>query len=601
MRWNNIWSRIAWQQHVKRGLIMGVIVAALTSFMYTAGWLERVEMRLFDMRFVAKFLLTTVKEEIEEEVVVVAIDERSIDAVGSWPWSWRDQARLIEALTLADSQVIGLNVLHGDPATDDQWNERLSRAIGQHGRVVLAAASTQSGVVFPNHMVAAQAYDIGLIDIEADRDGVARRIVTKDRMFRPDPFAFVVAKAAGVVLDESIQNEPFYINYGQPIDNVHLKVDRMIQTLSAVDVMDGAMNEYLRNKIVLVGTATPGIPDLHATPLMASVPGVYLHAFAVQSLLKDNTIARTSPAFVLVAIWIIGLLGAIVAYGVRPWAILVATLFGLLGTSFFAVQQFIKENILVDVAPLFVTYIGVCVGGFIQAYASAERERRQTRALFRRYVATEVADQLLHNHATMESGKKAEVTVLFADIRGFTSFVESVSPERAVQVLDRYLQIMAEAVLAHGGTLDKYIGDAVMALFGAPLPRKDHVEAAIAAARTIQCDVAALSEKLNLPLQVGIGIHSGEVIVGSIGADQRREYTAIGDVVNVASRLEELAGPGETMISEQTYSLWQDAPSLQPAEHALRGKQATLKLYRCVFFHEHEDDHNEQAQAGGTA
>ncbi|NLN26919.1 MAG: adenylate/guanylate cyclase domain-containing protein, partial [Firmicutes bacterium] len=202
--------------------------------------------------------------------------------------------------------------------------------------------------------------------------------------------------------------------------------------------------------------------------------------------------------------------------------------------------------------------------------------------LFRRYVAPEVVDRLLQGGTDVEAGRRMEVTILFADVRGFTAFAEQASPEDVVRCLDKYLQVMADSILAHGGMLDKYVGDSVMAVFGAPLPRPDHAQAALAAALDIRRRVAAIGEHEDHPgaaLEVGIGIHSGEAVVGSIGSPLRREFTAIGDAVNVASRLEEAAGPGEILISETAAQAAGIELEGAAVEYRLRGRSDPVKAF----------------------
>jgi adenylate cyclase len=176
------------------------------------------------------------------------------------------------------------------------------------------------------------------------------------------------------------------------------------------------------------------------------------------------------------------------------------------------------------------------------------------RRLFERMVAPAVIDQLNPDSLQL-GGNRKEITTLFADIRGFTHFSESLSPEDLVKVLNRYLAVSAEAVLKEEGTIDKFLGDALMAWFNAPIPQTDHTLRAVRAALGIRDAVNALHHELppEYHLQFGAGIHMGDAVLGLIGTEKRLDYTAIGDSVNTAKRIQENAGPGQILISQSAY------------------------------------------------
>lgn len=199
-----------------------------------------------------------------------------------------------------------------------------------------------------------------------------------------------------------------------------------------------------------------------------------------------------------------------------------------------------------------------------------EVQERFIRETFQRYVSPTVVQRLLEDSTSLRlGGQRQEVTILFADLRGFTSFSERCSPEELVEALNRYLAIGAEAVLAEEGTLDKFIGDAVMAVFNAPLPQPDHPLRAIRAA--LRMEEATRTYHRSTPsalrLRFGMGIAVGEAVVGNIGTSQQLNYTAIGACVNLAKRLEECAGPGQILISHEVYHRvreWVEARPLPP-------------------------------------
>lgn len=569
-------------EHLRAGLVVGLLIGLIVSGIYWFGWLERTELQLLDLRFTVRFLRDGLDVE-QGPIVVVAIDERSLNAVGRWPWPWREQARLIDALTDAGVRAIGLDTFHTEVDADDEGLAEFASALRRSGRVVLAAAGNAQVPHYPVEPLVQAAAGVGLTDVVLDRDGVIRRLDTRRRFSQPEPFAFVLARVAGAAPDPVWSEQPFLINYRPVSAGARLAVDRLYETVSAIDVMNGIIREPLHGKVAIVGLTAHGFQDRHTTPLLASVPGAYLHAFALRSLLVDDYINLSQPWVAYVLLWVVALVGSTAAFTLRPWVLTAAAFLAFSGSVWTAFAAFVSRGLWVPLTPLIAAGALVFVSGLVYAHSVVDRDTRRIRSLFRRYVPPEVVDRLLQDAGSVEAGKRATVTVLFADIRGFTSFAEQVTPEEAVATLDRYLQVMADAILRHGGTLDKYIGDAVMAIFGAPLARADHAEAAVRTALQLRREVAALGENIGQDgerLLIGIGVHSGEAVVGSIGASNRREYTAIGDVVNVASRLEEAAAPGEILLSKETLTAWGAEPPSESIRLAIRGRKDPIVVYR---------------------
>ncbi|MBI5303267.1 MAG: GAF domain-containing protein [Chloroflexi bacterium] len=213
-----------------------------------------------------------------------------------------------------------------------------------------------------------------------------------------------------------------------------------------------------------------------------------------------------------------------------------------------------------------------------------QRRLEATRDMFRRYVAPAVVDRLPNNPDQLKlGGKRQTLTILFADIRGFTRFSEPLAPEQLVDVLNEYLSVAADAILREEGTLDKFMGDAVMAVFNAPLPQQDHALRAARAALAMQRAVTALHTRLPaaLRLQYGIGIHTGDAVVGNVGTQQQMNFTAIGDAVNVAKRLQENAHGGQILLSKQTYTQIGDrARARKLAALRVKGRAAVVEAWR---------------------
>ena len=216
-----------------------------------------------------------------------------------------------------------------------------------------------------------------------------------------------------------------------------------------------------------------------------------------------------------------------------------------------------------------------------------QEEKKQVTRLFGRYVAAQVVEEILSvgEQNLKLGGHRREITVLFVDIRQFTRIVELLGPEEIVELLNHFFEIVTRCIFENQGTIDKFIGDAVMAFFNAPLPLEDHAKRAVQAARQIMLEIAELRkvarEKWRIELQPGIGINIGEAVVGNIGTENRMDYTAIGDTVNLAQRLESIAGPGEVLISEEVYRYVQGKfPTVPLGKKSIKGKERPVMVYK---------------------
>lgn len=532
-------------------------------------------------------------EDPGPNIVIVAMDEKSIQKLGPLPWPRTIHARLLDKL--ASAKVVGIDVLFDAP-TSPEKDQALAEAIADHTRVVLASMFrfeqspsgewTQSLAV-PVDELSEKSAGIGFINIPADKGNTVRRVTVIDtNTFGPQKplpsFSLAVAMAAtgGSIADLRI--EPNGLRAGPltvPVDsNNQARIDffgpaRTFPTVSYADVLDGNISpSFFKDKIVLVGLYTPTVKeDYYENPYTRNnlilsgrlpVPGVEIHASAIKSYLEGRFF-KAAPAWVnlgwLVFVWLLA--AAATAKG-SPWKRLLMALalcFLVLAAAYGVWYKFhYWIHAAAPAAMVMAAYLGTTVQGFIQT----ELERQRTRAMFSRYVPPEVVDEIMSGNQKVElGGEKREITVMFADIRGFTAYSEHNDPAQVISRLNEYLTAITSCILEHGGTLDKYLGDGVMAFFGAPVRREDHVERAIKSAVAIQEQVEKLNRKWTglgaPPLLVALGINSGPAVVGNVGSPERMEYTAIGEDVNLASRMEALSKVFRTLIvvSERSYCL----------------------------------------------
>jgi adenylate cyclase len=349
--------------------------------------------------------------------------------------------------------------------------------------------------------------------------------------------------------------------------------------------------DVFRDAVVMVGVTAAGLHDIFVTSFGGGgkMPGSQIHAAVVDQLLS-NRFRQPAPAGIAaLAVAGAGALSALafVFLRARSAALAIALVVGALVAA--SVSAFERGHWLPLASPLLAAATAG-VSGLAYRYLAEGREKRAVKRLFSRYLSRDVYEQVLANPALAElGGKRREMSVLFSDIRGFTAITERGEPEALVTQLNEYFSRMVEIVFAHRGTLDKFVGDMVMALFGAPLDDPDHAEAAVKAALAMVDELARLNQKWAAEgrpqLGIGIGINSGDMIAGNIGSESVRSYTVIGDNVNLAARLESLNKDYATsiIISEHTAHRLPPGYDLRPlGEVVVKGKSVAVAIFEVV-------------------
>jgi adenylate cyclase len=362
---------------------------------------------------------------------------------------------------------------------------------------------------------------------------------------------------------------------------------------SITDIIKGRLPaEKFRNKIVIVGATAVGIFDLRVTPFGATYPGVEIHATVIDNILHQNFLQYSSLIrFIdILAIIAFGLIIGLLLPRLRPVTGIFAFLMAIIAYLAINLFFFFYYNIWMNLTYPLLTMLTIYIGITIYHYITEEREKKKIRGAFQYYLTASVINEMLKDPTKLKlGGDKKDLSVLFSDIRGFTTISEKLTPEELVHLLNEYLTAMTDIVFKYDGTLDKYMGDAIMAVFGAPVDQPDHARRACLTALDMMSQLRLLQKKWREEgkpvLNIGVGVNSGDMVVGNMGSQMRFDYTVMGDMVNLGSRLEGINKEygSNIIISEFTYDAVKDFMCCRELDWVrVKGKKMPVKIYELL-------------------
>jgi len=434
----------------------------------------------------------------------------------------------------------------------------------------------------PPRVLPREQWRTGLISFSEDEDGVGRRYLLREAIggwqipSLPTRVAFdlgfPVPDADDIVLAWRGRAHEFpHVSYSDLYEDFNRSARQR-------------PSDEFAGKIVIIGTGATGLQDLRVTPLDSLHPGAEILGTAIENLKNGRYMRYASPwLLALIAVALVFLIYWSFSKGVDARLTgmgLAAVSALLLFTSYVFVGRLVLLPVLTPLVAAWTFYIAAA----LSEYLRERRARREAVALFSRFVNPEVVKQLVERGGIQGSGQTREVTLLFSDIRGFTTLSETRRPEEVVALLNRYFSLQVDVVFRHGGSLDKFIGDCIMALWGAPLDDREHARRAVACALDMADTLRQFREELgaSVAFDVGIGIHSGPAVVGLIGSEKRREYTAIGDTVNLASRIEGLTKDAQRriLVSRDTMERCGDAfDFVSCGSYKVKGRAQGVELF----------------------
>jgi adenylate cyclase len=546
------------------------------------------------------------------KVAIIAIDSKSLDEIGTYPWPRAVHAALLDRLQAEPPQLIAFDLLFPQPSPDDA---AFAAAMQKNGSVLLATTGVPAAaypiepetlatfdvVILPDERLRDAASGIGHRTVEPDVDGVVRRLPSAIRANEVSYPALGLAAAAQALGVTNIQYDlsARTVRVGSlnvPIDeygNVLLNFTSPssgIPTYSYVDVFRGTVPaSTFRDKHVFIGGTASIESQEYAIPLNldnTKVHDIQLQADLASMLLNTppNTLQDQGALGQLALTLAFALLAGLTLPHLRPLYAFALTLVYLLGLLLFAFEAFnrgIVIQILYPALALLVTALSIT----IFRYLFEERRRRSLTLLFRRYVPAESVGRVIDAIDRGElplTGARRIVTVLYADLRGFATLSEETKPETVLGLVNRYMEIALQPIQAEGGTVSKPMGDALIAIWNAPLDQQDHCERGLRTAIQIQRDLIRYQQKRDVEekLNFGIGIATGWAVLGNISALGKVEYTLVGDTVNVAARLSAFANNNQILVDSATASASVPAITLRPLTPVrVRGRKEPLPVW----------------------
>jgi len=526
------------------------------------------------------------------------------------------------AIVNADGHPVSDPLPAGETVTVQFGDAAFAAAIQAAGNVILngeVARATQTGSTIeslrqPIGLLREAAAGFGITNIGADADGTVHSIQawdqTSDRTFYSWP---VVAAAlySGQTLGNTPSTSAFVIGNEQaPLAYGALRVNfrggqKTFPTYSAMQVVNGDLPlATFKDKIVFIGATTQSLHDIYATPFVPKnppgVPGVEIMANALDTVLSGHflylrsgvcagevcPIAARGPMLLSIIISGVMALGLTL---IRRTNVAILALVGLMlgGIVIWLAAFFALNTEIPVVAPLGALFVAF-VTPTLERAVSEELEKRRVRGIFEMFISPEMVGQLIDQGVDAMRGKRAPLTILFSDIRGFTTMSEKMTPEQLVETLNEYLGVMTEVIHKHGGTVDKYEGDLIMAFFGAPISYPDHAQRAVRASIEMRMALDTLRQKWEgegkpSKLEMGIGLNSAEVFVGLVGSGRRVNYTVMGDGVNLASRVQDLTKDLQwpLLITEFTYEIVKNEFDADFGDSRLvKGKTVPVGMYK---------------------
>jgi adenylate cyclase len=640
-------------------LIMVAGVFLFSVFIGYMGPVQMMELKVRDWMFELRGDRTL----DHSDIVIIEMSQAADEEIPyKYPWPTYVYAKLIENLNKAGVKAIGIDVVFDQYDIYDLKNDSLfAETLSRYGNVILAGTMArqvrtmdtgiglqQTRMVLPNQILRqANPNPVGLVNTVSDRDEFIRSYLLYMEGVEETHYSLGLEMLRYLDSAEGIEKQQNYLKFGSyeiPLFRANTMLinyfggarsfdyvgfeevidDHEFETLTEREAFEmnlfddpeyGILHQgILEDKIVLVGATMPELQDLHPVPVRnefgsSNMPGVEIHAHALQSIMDGDHLTILAEGAQWIILLMISLLVVLAAKSVGMWmgmTIIVTFLFVWIALSIF---MFIQNGVLMMYLSPSIAILSGFGGVSALNYFHEEREKRRITGMFSSYVSPKLVNRMIESDEAFRlGGEELELTALFSDIANFSTLAEKIPPELLIELINEYLEEMTEIVLEEDGTLDKYIGDAVMAFYGAPADVPDHGYRACMTAVKMQKKLDKLrvrwrkrndelpDELLNMTIRVGI--NTGRMVVGNIGSDKRFSYTILGDQVNIAARCESACkkyGVGiivtEGTVREIEQSSRKNSLVFRPLDNIrVKGRFKPILIFECIGFDEELSD-----------
>ena len=512
--------------------------------------------------------------EVLDNIVIISIDDYSINKIGRWPWDRDVFARIL--VDIDNPRAIGMDLSFFEESEDDV---QLREQISSIDNLVLAAEIN-------DHQLFKPIFDAeyGYVNFKADPDGIIRKFDTT-LSTEVSPFAVAVYRKS---FDESFvpKNKELVINFANKPGS--------FTTRTAYEVLNKKID--FTDKIVLIGATAPNLHDNFFVPTSNGIAmnGVEIHASVLQNLILNNFLVRQGRLSILILVTLVGILGMFILSRLRVYYSILIVPTIVLIYAFLSIFIFDSFNYVLDLLFFPMALIVFTGSGIGINYLEQKKHSAFLTGAFGKYISKDLLAEIIDRNSELKlGGGKRVITIFFSDVRGFTSISEKLKPEQLVHLLNEYLTKMTKIILDNKGTVDKFIGDAVMAFWNAPVIEKDHEKLACETAATQIKALVGLREewkKQDFPeIRIGIGIHTGEAIIGNMGSEDRFDYTAMGDTINLGSRLEGLTKQYgvEIIVSESTFDKVKKDFKFRKLDMVkVKGKKIPVVIYELITIYD---------------
>jgi adenylate cyclase len=543
-------------------LLVAVAVASsgIALLLYATGLFHDTELASVDTRFDIRG-----DQEPRDDIALVLIDDvTSRELPVRFPFPRSLHGRVIDAVNRDGAKTIAYDVEFLQPTKIAEDNALINAAArAGPDKVVLADSQPdpqgRSGVFGGQEVLDQIGARAGNTQIGEDSDGVRRRIPYEVGNMEMFPLVAAEMASGKEITTEEMGGPSAWIDYAGGVGTY--------PSVPFSRALNGQFPAgFFEDRIVVIGASDPSLKDLAKTPTSEDdlMSGAEINANAIATALDEFPLQSTPLGLDLLLIAVMGVIAPVASYRLSPVR---ALALGLLAGALYLVAAqlaFNSDRIVPVLYPMIALGLSL-VGSLLVYYVREALIRRRVRDTFARFVPEQVVGQVLAqtDDDLRLAGRRMEVTVLFSDIRGFTTFSETRDPEEVLEILNRYHEEMTDAVMAHGGTLISFMGDGIMAVFGAPIEMSDHADRAFVTAKEmLEVRLSAVNQwmrerEVGAEFQIGIGLNSGPVMAGNLGSQRRLEYTTIGDTVNTAARLEGMTkGSGHSLfVADSTREL----------------------------------------------